>query len=438
MALYSFNLSVVSNAVPGSRGLAAARLLYGCGRGVILAERTGLDRMTPEALTRFAEQRERLAGKDGRVMECIILALPVEATPEQHARLVRALAERLTHGRAPWIAAIHYDRAGNPHVHLYLFDETEPRKPGQRGRSRKVIGFSKDGALEDARALWANLHNGLMDGWGYGPGSHIDHRSLADQGIARTPTLHEGPKVRAIAAKGGRPASRVRQEGGREVRWPQIDEGSTRPETNRLVRAANALAEPATQTMARTMEGTDDHERPRNPGGPGRPDGLPAALRRVGEEDARAGAAERQHGERDERADERAGAGHALTVDAVRADRRGDTGAGGANPAGARDAAAGPALVDRGGLGGGRRVPRRHDRYRRRARWLYKPQRLRALAARLRALRRDAASSVMGFMRRANWRTLAAHADRKPFIGNTPPHRGADERHAQDRARDLP
>jgi hypothetical protein len=369
-------------------------------------------------------------------MECIILALPVEATPEQHARLVRALAERLTHGRAPWIAALHYDKAGNPHVHLYLFDEAEPRKPGQRGRSRKVIGFSKDGALEDARALWANLHNGLMDGWGYGPGSHIDHRSLADQGIARMPTLHEGPKVRAIAAKGGRPASRTRRDGGREVRWPQIDEGSTRPETNRLVRAANALAEP-TQTMARTMEGTDEHERPRNASGPGRPDDLPAALRRAGEEDPRAGAAERQHGERDERANGPAGAGNALTVDAVRADGRGDTGAGGADPAGASDPA-GPALVDRGGFGGRRRVPRRHDRYRKRARWLYKPQRLRAVAERLRALRRDAASSVLGFMRRANWRTLAAHADRKPFVGNMPPHRGAGERQAQDRGRDLP
>jgi len=38
-------------------------------------------------------------------------------------------------------------------------------------------------------------------------------------------------------------------------------------------------------------------------------------------------------------------------------------------------------------------------------------------------------------MRRANWRTLGAHAasDRKPFLGNTPPHRGRDEHQAQDR-----
>jgi len=434
MALYSFNLSVVSKAVPGSQGLAAARLLYGCGRGVILEERTGLDRMTPDELTRFARSREVLAGRHGRVMECLIIALPVEATPEQHARLVRALAERLTQGRAPWIAALHYDRAGNPHVHLYLFDETEPRLPGQRGRSRKVIGFSKDGALEEARALWANLHNGLMDHWGYGPGSHIDHRSLADQGIARTPMLHEGPKVRAIAAKGGRPASRVRQDGDREIRWPQIDEGSTRPETNTLVRAANALAASPTKTLAHQMEGTDEHERPRNPGRPGRSDDLLVALRRTGEEDARTGPAQRQHGEYSERADGRIGSGHAIVADAVRADSRGDAGAGGADPAGTDHSARSP-LVGGGGLGGGRRVPRRHDRHGKRTRWLYRPGRLRALVASVRALRRDAASSVVGFMRRANWRTLGAHAasDRKPFLGNTPPHRGRDEHQAQDR-----
>ena len=434
MALYSFNLSVVSNAIPGSRGLAAARLNYGCSRGVVLAERTGLDGFTPASLTRFAEQRERLAGKDGRVMECLIIALPVEATPEQHARLVRALAERLTHGRAPWIAALHYDRAGNPHVHLYLFDETEPRLPGQRGRSRKVIGLSKDGALEEARALWSNLHNGLMDRWGYGADAHIDHRSLIDQGIARTPTLHEGPKVRAIAAKGGRPASRVRQDGDREIRWPQIDEGSTRPETNTLVRAANALAQPATQTLARQMEGTDEHERPRDPGGPGRPDRLPAPLRRTGEENARTGPAQRQHGERGERADERADRPSAIGADAVRGTAGGDAGAGSADPAGASDPAR-PPLVDRVGLGGGRRVPRRHDRHGKRTRWLYRPGRLRALVAGVRALRRDAASSVIGFMRRANWRTLGAHAasDGKTFIGNTSPHRGRDEHQAQDR-----
>jgi hypothetical protein len=40
-----------------------------------------------------------------------------------------------------------------------------PRKPGQRGRSPKVMGLSRAGALDDVRALWAETHNALMDAW---------------------------------------------------------------------------------------------------------------------------------------------------------------------------------------------------------------------------------------------------------------------------------
>jgi hypothetical protein len=240
MSLYSFNLKTISNADPGSRGKTAARLCYACLRdgAPVLSARTGIDGVSRGTLSAFALAREERAGRNGRVAECFILALPIEADGEQHAALVSAFAEKMTGGVAPWIAALHIDKPHNPHCHLYLFDEQAPRKPGQRGRAAKVIGLSRKGALEEARAMWADLHNEMMAGIA----APIDHRSLAEQGRDDLPTLHEGPAAHAVRAKGRELKSQNKFDGGgREVRWKDIDEGQTRFETNEKIRTINGL-----------------------------------------------------------------------------------------------------------------------------------------------------------------------------------------------------
>jgi MobA/MobL family len=168
MALYSLRHEVVSKVNPADVGKVAARLSYICRPGVlVLQERTGLAAPNARELRRFAATREQAAGRNGRIAESFIIALPLEGSRQQHQALVRHFAEALTRGTAGWVAAIHYNRPRNPHFHILAFDESTERKAGQRGRSPKVMGLSRTGALDEVRALWARSHNTLMSTWGF-------------------------------------------------------------------------------------------------------------------------------------------------------------------------------------------------------------------------------------------------------------------------------
>lgn len=196
--------------------------------------------------------RERLRGKDdsetaataereaasrrGRVCERFIVALPVEATPEQREAIARAYAEALTKGVAGYVLAIH-DKAGNdtsnPHFHLVAFDVQQ--KGTGRGRPRSVLGMARKGAVEEAAALWAETHNRHMSAWGYGPTSRISHLSFAQQEIDRVPQIHEGPGARTLSARGVDPT--------RKPEWREIDGGHTRAEANAIIRQINNAKE---------------------------------------------------------------------------------------------------------------------------------------------------------------------------------------------------
>ncbi|MGY8605971.1 MobA/MobL family protein [Gluconobacter cerinus] len=240
MALYSLQHSSI--AATDGIGKTAARLRYICCNRqdlILLGERHGLSAYDTTNLRTLAERHETMAGQNGRIAECFIIALPREGTPEHHQHLVCDFAEKITHGAAPWIAAIHYDRSGNPHVHLIALEQNKPRTGG-KGRPSKVIGLSRKGALERVREEWAETHNRIMAG----TGPPIDHRSLEDQGKGHLlPTLHEGPTARIMQAQGKRPVSQPQtRRNGQTIDWPQIDEGRTRSETNTTVRRINALA----------------------------------------------------------------------------------------------------------------------------------------------------------------------------------------------------
>ena len=97
--------------------------------------------------------------------------------------------------------------------------------------------------------LWEQFANqALQDA---GRVERIDRRTLAEQGIGRSPQVHEGPNIRAMHERGFRPQSRervyrnraVRRRGvppTRLVRYPEIDRGRTRVEYNAALRPATA------------------------------------------------------------------------------------------------------------------------------------------------------------------------------------------------------
>jgi hypothetical protein len=240
MALFSFRHSVKTfspkcekvNRI-AAQGQTAAHLRYitrpAAAREVI---RQRLDHSTDARQAQAAEseaQRRR-----GRVCERFIVALPVEASPEQRLELAQAFAETLTKGKAGYILAIH-DKAGNdqrnPHFHIVAFDTQE--KSGGRGRPRSVLGMARKNAVEMMAEQWADIHNKKMDGWGFGPESNITHRSYDEQGVDRVPEIHEGPASRAMMDRGKKPESKKDSK--------NIDVGKSRAEANVIIREINQL-----------------------------------------------------------------------------------------------------------------------------------------------------------------------------------------------------
>lgn len=195
---------------------------------------------------------ERAAERSGgRVCERFTLALPLEANEEQRKALVVAFAEHITKGEAGYIAAIHDKKENdllNPHSHLICFD-TFTRKGG-RGRPSSVMGMASKNAIEKAAEDWANIHNKLMNEWGFGVESFIDHRSYAERGIDLVPTIHEGPGARKIAAR--QPNIENKPE------WQHIDDGHTRAEANKLIKQINSAKENLNEQRTNRLRGDDD------------------------------------------------------------------------------------------------------------------------------------------------------------------------------------
>ena len=240
MALFSFRHTVKTFSDKSSadtrqarHGQTAAHLKYitrqQAARVVI---RMRLSHQNDDEVAIAAEQEAET--RRGRVCERLILALPLEATPEQRETLVRWFCEALTKGTAGYIAAIHDQRGNdikNPHAHIAAFDLQV--KGGGRGRPRSTIGMARKHAIEETAALWAETHNRMMDGWGYDISSHITHLSYAARGIDRIPEIHEGSASRHMSSKGIKP--------GTKFEWLHIDSGHTRAEANALIREINNL-----------------------------------------------------------------------------------------------------------------------------------------------------------------------------------------------------
>lgn len=261
MALFSFRHSVktfsekrTDETRVAKLGQTAAHLRYitrpQASRVVIQERLSG--NTYPETAAQAEEEAQR---RKGRVCERLVIALPVEATPEQREALTRAFAERLSKGIAGYVAAIH-DQHGNdtknPHAHFVFFDVQQ--RTGGRGRPKSTLGLARKNAIEDAARMWAELHNEMMRGWGFGPESEITHLSYADRGIDKIPTIHEGASARASPK--GKKASKEK--------WKRIDQGHTRAEANAIIREINLLRE--AQNNARSIrlgagDGDDETQR---------------------------------------------------------------------------------------------------------------------------------------------------------------------------------
>lgn len=171
------------------------------------------------------------------------VALPIELSREEQVRLIRAYCSSQFVSRGMCADFnIHDTGSGNPHAHIlltmrpmdergkwlpkskkeYVLDENGERIRLSSGRykNRKVdlVDWNSQENAEVWRKVWADLANEFLER--NNRPERIDHRSYERQGVDQIPTVHEGPAVRQMEAKGIR-----------------TDKG----DHNRFIRAANAM-----------------------------------------------------------------------------------------------------------------------------------------------------------------------------------------------------
>lgn len=169
--------------------------------------------MTSAELWNMAEAAEKR--KDSVVAREVLVAIPHELNQEQRADLVKRVSQNLAdrYGVAG-TAAIHQpDRDGdqrNWHAHILMTTRQLDPATGQLGAKTKVLDNRMTTGPEEVkwiRQMVEQEGNAALVRAGHE--ARLDSRSLADQGIDREPTIHEGPRI-----------TQIRRECERELRDP--------------------------------------------------------------------------------------------------------------------------------------------------------------------------------------------------------------------------
>ncbi len=164
----------------------------------------------PNLFWQCADDYERKNGSTYREIE---IALPRELTAPQRKELVQIFVEQELGEQHAYTWAIHTPKASieggeQPHAHIMyserlqdgierspdqFFKRYNPKHPErggcQKSNTTKTIEQRKT-ELIGLRERFADLQNAYLEE--YGHADRVDHRSLADQGIERTPEKHLG------------------------------------------------------------------------------------------------------------------------------------------------------------------------------------------------------------------------------------------------------
>jgi len=166
----------------------------------------------PSLFWQCADQFERKNGSSYREIE---IALPRELKPEQRKELVQVFVRQELGDQHAYTWAIHTPKASieggeQPHAHIMyseriqdgidrgadlFFKRYNAKQPERGGCQKSNVTKSAEqrkAELVELRARFADLQNLYLER--YGHADRVDHRSLADQGIERTPEKHLGWK----------------------------------------------------------------------------------------------------------------------------------------------------------------------------------------------------------------------------------------------------
>jgi len=193
MAIFSLHHAAIGRSThrAGTAGAHAAYVLRQTAARTVLGQ--GMP-FSPSAARRWLNEAEQTDRKNARVIDKIMVALPLELDAVQREALIRAFLQELTAHRVPWLAALHDGPrdAHNPHAHILIRDRD--RETGQR-----VAKLSDKGSTQRLRLLWETRLNRSLEA--LGSPKRVSRLSLAAQGIKRLPEAHRGLNGH-IAAKG--------------------------------------------------------------------------------------------------------------------------------------------------------------------------------------------------------------------------------------------
>jgi hypothetical protein len=244
MAIYSLNHRYVGRTKdsPRTAGAHVRYITRPQAATCVLAERMPSDPLEARAWLDHQEVTDR---KNARVIDKVIIALPIELTHEQRVELARDFAEGMSQGRASWMLAVH-DGPGevnekgefNPHAHIIFRD-----RDFETGK--RVMELSELDGVQRLRIAWEEHANAALERAGHD--ARIDRRSLEAQGIDREAEIHVGQNAKVLDERGERPESAQREQTRHVygehvpiiVDYPHIDGGKTRTEENEERKARN-------------------------------------------------------------------------------------------------------------------------------------------------------------------------------------------------------
>jgi ATP-dependent exoDNAse (exonuclease V) alpha subunit len=209
MALFYFNAKLISRGSSNGNSVAAAAYRsgsrYRCERtGTVhnyLYKRKNQEVQTcaihtPENAPSWTHDREQLwntvetgeTRKNSQLAREIVLGIPIELTSECRSVLLDGFVREAFVSLGMIADYSIHDKAGNPHAHIML--TLRELSADGTGFGAKRRDWNNPVLLQNWRALWAEHANKMLAQHGHD--ARIDHRTLAEQGIAGPATVHVG------------------------------------------------------------------------------------------------------------------------------------------------------------------------------------------------------------------------------------------------------
>lgn len=207
----------------------------------LIGERMPTER---QELMAWLDEQEQGDRKNARVIDKLIVALPIELSHDDNASLLHDYCDRMTEGRASWVAAIHDGPgdADNPHAHIIFRDR-------DHDTGKRVMLTTEKGSTARLREGWEQEVNIALERAGLD--ISVDRRSLEEQGIDREPQIHVGAAAMELGRRDYEFESNQKEvtriisgePTGVTINYPAIDEGRTRFEENEERIARNRARE---------------------------------------------------------------------------------------------------------------------------------------------------------------------------------------------------